>query len=87
MKSAFQKSKKGKMLENDNISYYEVDDILYKVVETENGYDAYVLCKGAQLKSVNAGRIMAVGIPVTEQRFNDAVRLLKRPDLSNTFIK
>jgi hypothetical protein len=49
--------------------FCEADDRLYKIVETETAYKAFVLQDDGGLKEVSPGRIMAVGTPISETEF------------------
>ena len=57
------------MTKNLKEKFCEADDRLYKIVETDTAYKAFVLQDDGDLKEVNPGRIMAVGTPVSEMEF------------------
>lgn len=59
------------------VRFVEVDADLYKIIETETKYTAFVLLNNGDLKEVNPGRIMAVGIPVSEEEFLKAQKAAK----------
>lgn len=56
--------------------YCNVDDALYKVVENDDSFQAFVLQSDGQLREVNPGRILANGVPVEEEEF--AAEVTKR---------
>lgn len=57
------------MTKNLKERFCEVDDHLYKIVETDTSYRSFVLNDSGDLEEVNPGRVLAVGIPVSEGDF------------------
>ena len=49
--------------------FCEVDDNLYKIVETDTDYEAFVLKNDGSLKAINPGRILAEGKPIPKEEF------------------
>lgn len=49
--------------------FCEVDDNLYKIVETDAAYEVFVLQDDGSLKAINPGRILAEGKPISKEEF------------------
>ncbi len=65
------------MTTHKEVQYLEVDERLYKVVETEEFYKAFALTKEGTLKEVPPSRILAVGYPISRGDFCTEARDLR----------
>jgi len=65
------------MTEKYTDSYFEIDDSMYLVRETDEDGEAFVLTDRGMLRGVSSGYVMAMGTPISKKEFYTEAKKLR----------
>lgn len=65
------------MTEKHTDSYFEIDESMYLVRETDEDGKAFVLTDRGRLREVSSGYVMAMGSPISKEDFCKEVKKLR----------